>query len=334
VGADYQNYLKKRQRRRPLSNSKSPVSVVMKPPEALYEFRDKLFQLAGTSVKDDRPHSSRDFLRRLVQPWVTPAMTYSTLVAKYVGLWSVLEQPDGWKFCLQGLLGLRYLDQKNLAVAQRIFEEIEFHTSTPAALTYVMRGVSIFVRTVLLIVLFIGYATPAITSFVSILSGHHSDLSALASGISVPAWHILIAAGAGMMGSVVSLLLRISEFESTRGRSQTFLLLTGSTLPIIGGVFGAFLAVLLESQVIHLSIGNPGEPSIYLFIVIGFLSGFSERFSRGFISAAEQQIGGASQPPKQPIGGVREARKRWDQPVSLATEDTPNSQSPLASSQG
>jgi hypothetical protein len=104
---------------------------------------------------------------------------------------------------------------------------------------------------------------------------------------------VLIAAAAGMLGSVVSLLLRLSEFENTKGRSQMFLTLTGATLPIVGGVFGAFVAVLLSAKVVNITIGGSNGLNVWLYIVIGFLSGFSERFSRSFIAVAEQQLGGA-----------------------------------------
>jgi hypothetical protein len=102
--------------------------------------------------------------------------------------------------------------------------------------------------------------------------------------------HIILAAAFGMLGSVVSLLLRLSEFESTKGRSRTFLTLTGATLPIVGGAFGAFVAILFSSKVVNIKIGDTSS-EVWLYLVIGFLSGFSERFSRGFISAAERQLG-------------------------------------------
>jgi hypothetical protein len=91
-------------------------------------------------------------------------------------------------------------------------------------------------------------------------------------------------------------LLRLSEFESTKGRSQMFLMLTGATLPVVGGMFGAFIAALLSSKIINISVGEAGGLNIWLYLVIGFLSGFSERFSRGFIQLAEQRLGGTGDP--------------------------------------
>jgi len=39
------------------------------------------------------------------------------------------------------------------------------------------------------------------------------------------------------LGSVVSLLRRLDEFEKTRGKSKEFLRWYGATLPIVGGIF-------------------------------------------------------------------------------------------------
>ena len=191
---------------------------------------------------------------------------------------------------MQVLLGLKYLMRDNLSIAQSIYEEIEFHTSTPAALSYVMRGVISFLRSLALLVLLSSYLVflPLLTN----LNPHKYSLLP-DSFFNKTFGDVLLATASGMLGSVVSLLLRLSEFENTKGRSQMFLTLTGATLPIVGGVFGAFVAVLLSAKVVNISIGGTDGINTWIYIVIGFLSGFSERFSRGFISAAERQFGGS-----------------------------------------
>jgi hypothetical protein len=47
---------------------------------------------------------------------------------------------------MQALLGLHLLMAGKLTSASKIFLEIEFQTSTAAALSYVMRGVTYFIR--------------------------------------------------------------------------------------------------------------------------------------------------------------------------------------------
>src|SRR5262249_41091577 len=118
------------------------------------------------------------------------------------------------------------------------------------------------------------------------------SVESLSGFLITPSGEVLLAAIAGMFGSVVSLLLRIGEFESTKGRSQMFLTLTGATLPIVGLIFGAFIAALFSSKLVNIGVGGSEGLNVWLYIAIGFMSGFSERFSRGFILIAEQRLGG------------------------------------------
>jgi hypothetical protein len=65
-------------------------------------------------------------------------------------------------------------------------------------------------------------------------------------------------------------------------------------------MFGAFIAALLSAKVINVNLGDGGQLNAWLYVVIGFLSGFSERFSRGFIRIAEERLGtgGGTEPPR------------------------------------
>jgi hypothetical protein len=222
------------------------------------EFKRALFQLVDATKPNitEEPPRVIDVYIRLISP--APhnlRLSYDQLVAKYVSLWSTLEKPE--------------------------FQH--FQTSTPAALTYVMRGVSAFVRTLVLVTLFLSYG------LVFVFLGSKPSFTGF---LNTPGFNILVAAVCGMLGSVVSILLRLGEFESTRGRSQMFLLLTGATLPFVGGVFGAFVAALLSAKLISIAIAGSDTLNVWLYVVIGFLSGFSERFSRGFVKIAEDRLGG------------------------------------------
>jgi hypothetical protein len=55
----------------------------------------------------------------------------------------------------------------------------------------------------------------------------------------------------------------------------------GSTLPIVGGVFAAVVAAILDVKFLI------AAESIQAYMVAGFLSGFSERFTRNILSIAE-----------------------------------------------
>jgi len=118
---------------------------------------------------------------------------------------------------------------------------------------------------------------------------------------------VLLAAVFGCLGGVVSLLMRLSEFETTKGRSRQFLVLSGTTLPIVGGIFAAVIASLLASKIINFGTSGAEGLNTWLFIVIGFLAGFSERFTRNLLSIAENQFSRSSDKSdrKRPKAGAR-----------------------------
>ena len=91
---------------------------------------------------------------------------------------------------------------------------------------------------------------------------------------------ITVTAIFGMLGAVVSVLLRLSEFENARQRSRQFLRMTGMVLPLVGVVFACVTWALFTSGLINFSfaVGSEQVPlakNTSFFIVVGFLSGFS-----------------------------------------------------------
>ena len=63
------------------------------------------------------------------------------------------------------------------------------------------------------------------------------------------------------------------------------------------------LGALISAKIINLSVGGSSDLSPWLFVVLGFLAGFSERFTRNLLHVAESHLGGATghspQPPQQ-----------------------------------
>jgi len=175
-----------------------------------------------------------------------------------------------------------------LELAQSIVEDVKFATSTPVALTYVMRGVTRFVFGAG----FLLYILLIVALWVK--ESVHADIPAISDIATSEPGKVALAALFGCLGSVVSLLMRLSEFETTRGRSRQFLMLSGTTLPIVGGIFAAVIASLLASKIINFGTSGADGLSIWLFIVIGFLAGFSERFTRNLLSIAENQFSRSS----------------------------------------
>lgn len=263
---------------------------------AFEEFKGALIRLVDAAgpdrVREDLPNRTIRAITRLIFPFPQDrVLSYESLVASYVALWMPLSRLENQQYSGLALLGTRALSLGRLKTSTQILREVEFQTSTPAALTYVMRGVGAFLRTLFIMAAIFIYPVFLVRSF----EGKTIDWNTVLG----EQWaSVVVAAVCGMLGSVISILLRLSQFETTKGRSQMFLILTGATLPLVGGVFGAFVAALLLAKIISI----PAETlSIWVFVVLGFLSGFSERFSRGFMKIAEDRFAG---PEASPAAGA------------------------------
>jgi uncharacterized membrane protein YhaH (DUF805 family) len=177
------------------------------------------------------------------------------------------------------LIGIRALRARRLGISKTVYEEVRYRTSVSAALVSVMKGVVFFIIGLAIVSIVLPAASFAILRW--------SDVSTqeIASFLILPnVKHIGVAILFGCLGSIVSLLLRLAEFESTRGRSKEFLVLYGSTLPIVGGTFAAVMAAILDAKIV--SLGD----TMQIYVLVGFLSGFSERFTRNILSMTEYGI--------------------------------------------
>lgn len=102
---------------------------------------------------------------------------------------------------------------------------------------------------------------------------------------------------AGGVGAVVSAMVRIStkgfELPQEMGRLRTSF--AGAFRPVIGCIFAVLVFAFLASG-LSTSLGLPTDTQqrIYFVLVIGFLSGFSERFAKDILVKAEGTITGTS----------------------------------------
>jgi hypothetical protein len=96
-------------------------------------------------------------------------------------------------------------------------------------------------------------------------------------------------------GSFVSVLSRLNQFSTNRGFDAFLVFFTGFFKPWIGVVFAIFLFFVLESHMINLSaISDKSDDSLQsIYVVLGFIGGFSERLVSDFIGKTEVRILGA-----------------------------------------
>lgn len=215
------------------------------------------------------------------------------LAAGFVLLSDDMYRRDSYECFHMAVVGIRCLQQKKVGMAKRIYRDLHVKLSTTAALGEVLIGLMLFLS-----VCFLMFYTWIIFDMVSeIQSGEDPWLLRFFTNLFTAPHHfnMIIAGLCGIAGSVVSILLRLAEFEKMIGRSRQFLRLTGFSLPLIGGAFGVVIAALLESRLINLTIGDAASNAPldwHIFFVVGFLCGFSERLARGLLTAVESQVVG------------------------------------------
>jgi hypothetical protein len=104
---------------------------------------------------------------------------------------------------------------------------------------------------------------------------------------------MILAVFSGIAGSALSILYRLGDFEKAEARSRDFYYYTGLFAPSIGMILSIVSVSILKSQLLNINFTNDASESTSFYIVIGFLSGFSERFTTGLLRRIE---GVTSQP--------------------------------------
>ena len=250
--------------------------------QALSAFKALLQELvSGSVVERAPPKLTRNPLEKL-RRYFEAEPGFEELVAKYATLLPVLEMPSESRYAEIALIGIKALRARRLAIAKNVYEEVRYRTAPSSALVSVMKGVLIFTGCLVFLTAIFCITALAITSWngASLL-----DVWNVVSSLQTPLQTMVVVVLFGCLGSVVSLLLRLTEFENMKGRSKAFLILYGATLPIVGGIFAAVLGSILNSEVIQI-----GKNNFQTFVVIGFLSGFSERFTRNILRMAEDTV--------------------------------------------
>jgi hypothetical protein len=248
--------------------------------EALQSFRNSVLVLAQCPP-DKRPSDN-----------LQDAAQFDALVGKYAGLLPVLELPSNAQFCETALLGALALQAGRTKVAIQILDEVNFGTSNVTALVYVMRGFLVFVSIMVVLSMLFFLILAGLADLHAADSSFVSPMEVFTSG----AAKVFIGTVFGCLGAAVSLLQQLPDFEVLKGKSRTFLMALGGTQPVIGGIFGFVIGALISAKIINISIGGSSDLSAWLFVVLGFLAGFNERFTRGLLRVAESHFGSTTGP--------------------------------------
>jgi hypothetical protein len=87
------------------------------------------------------------------------------------------------------------------------------------------------------------------------------------------------------LGSIASVLTRLSEIDLRQETSTYMLLVSGATKPVVAVVFALVVCLILDTKIIDVRFGaSPEGKAGGLYLVVSFLCGFSERFAKDIIS--------------------------------------------------
>lgn len=140
--------------------------------------------------------------------------------------------------------------------------------------------------------------------------------------------HIILAITAGTLGSVVSILIRIEDFQNRKYRDKLVPFFIGAFKPVIGAAFGLFLLAIYSSDLIVLNLtSNKNENSKgYFIFMLAFVAGFSERLARDIIIKTEDAVTG-SRATQQSINISEPVKSELIEDSQTKKEDYDNAQS-------
>ena len=90
------------------------------------------------------------------------------------------------------------------------------------------------------------------------------------------------------IGSVTSVLIRLSTLELNEETSKTLLMLSGASKPLVAIAFASIVYILLKNNLVAVTIGSSDSSNPdAAYWVAAFLCGFSERFGSDIIARLE-----------------------------------------------
>ena len=100
----------------------------------------------------------------------------------------------------------------------------------------------------------------------------------------------------GALGSAVSIIVRYNKFIEQSKEGESDLFFTGFFRPIVGMSFAIFAVALIESGVFSgiITITKQKSRTVYLYMSIAFIAGFSERLVEDLVIKTENTLTGFS----------------------------------------
>jgi hypothetical protein len=96
---------------------------------------------------------------------------------------------------------------------------------------------------------------------------------------------------AGAVGSIISIMVRIQDFDRGSTPDPASQVFIGAFRPVIGIGFALFGYLVVKAGI--LPIGVPAEQAPYFFASLAFICGFSERLANDLVAKSEQTLSDA-----------------------------------------
>lgn len=102
---------------------------------------------------------------------------------------------------------------------------------------------------------------------------------------------LALAAGCGAIGSIVSIMNRVAEYEAIQTNDRLVYFFIGFFRPFIGSAFAVFVYSTIQAGLLPIALGE-GVKEVYFVMALGFISGLSEKFVSDFTGKAGHAFGG------------------------------------------
>jgi hypothetical protein len=113
---------------------------------------------------------------------------------------------------------------------------------------------------------------------------------------------IVLVVSSGTLGSAISILIRINDFEKQDATDPIIPIFTGAFKPIIGSSFGLLIYAMFSSGIISVQIvpTDTVRGHEFFFCSLAFVIGFSERLAKDVIKRTEETLLGEAEPYTPP----------------------------------
>ncbi len=263
----------------------------------------------GPSSHDNRQDKYEDFVKRLLkktarlqQRDLSPDLQLE--LALLIDLLSRNRRGFVYthKVYFEAAFELLAAEKPNLVLLQRLLSNLQVAEERveggltgliikfcgPRPATAMIAGlVSIFiVLCLMLLLLFVGHTV--LSRLEQVIDSIHPMVALLDK---LPMDHIIILVFSSFLGSVVSVVTRIGNLDQSSYRPLSVYISVLSR-PLISLAFALFIYAILQTGLVSfLGLSLVGAKGVATLWAVGFLAGYSERFSRDFISETETKLG-------------------------------------------